>query len=245
MQRLVEPPASLALDALGFSAGGQSIVKQVTLVLPLSGRTLILGPNGAGKSTLLQLIHGMLPPDHGSVVIRQPGAADRPVGAHELGFVLQRPVMLARSVLENVTHALAVRGVARAERESRAQHVLARVGLAALASRPAPRLSGGEQQRLAMARVMAADPACLLLDEPTAHLDPGATASIERLLRDWSTAGTGFVMSTHDLAQARRLADQIIFMHRGEVIEFGPANRFFASPATEIGARFLAGDILE
>ncbi len=245
MQRLVEPPASLALDALGFSAGGQSIVKPVTLVLPLSGRTIVLGPNGAGKSTLLQLIHGMLPPEHGSVGIRQPGAADRPVGAHELGFVLQRPVMLARSVLENVTHALAVRGVARVERGSRAQHVLARVGLAALASRPARRLSGGEQQRLAVARVMAAEPACLLLDEPTAHLDPGATASIERLLRDWSAAGTGFVMSTHDLGQARRLADQIIFMHRGEVIEFSPANRFFASPATEIGARFLAGDILE
>lgn len=245
MQRSAELPHSLALNALGFSASGRSIVKPATLVLPLAGRTIVLGPNGAGKSTLLQLIHGMLVPDQGSVGIRQAGSIERPVGAHELGFVLQRPVMLARSVLGNVTHALAVRGVARAEREPRARRVLARVGLTALESRPARRLSGGEQQRLAIARVMATEPAGLLLDEPTAHLDPGATAAIERLLCDWSAAGTGFVMSTHDLAQARRLADQIVFMHRGEVIEFSPAHRFFTAPDTEIGARFMAGELLD
>ncbi len=245
VQRWAELQHSIAVNALGFSAGGRSIVKPATLLLPLSGRTIVLGPNGSGKSTLLQLIHGMLPANQGSVGIRQPRLVERPVGAHELGFVLQRPVMLARSVLDNVTHALAVRGLARAEREPRARRVLARVGLAALESRPARQLSGGEQQRLAIARVMAADPACLLLDEPTAHLDPGASAAIERLLCDWSAAGTGFVMSTHDLAQARRLADQIVFMHRGEVIEFSPANRFFTSPATETAVRFMAGELLE
>jgi tungstate transport system ATP-binding protein len=143
MQRLAELPHSLALNALGFSASGRAIVKPATLVLPLAGRTMVLGPNGAGKSTLLQLIHGMLVSDQGSVGIRQAGSVERPVGAHELGFVLQRPVMLARSVLDNVTHALAVRGVARAEREPRARRVLARVGLTALESRPARRLSGG------------------------------------------------------------------------------------------------------
>jgi len=240
-----ETAGFLAVNALGFKAGGLSILKPVTMMLPLSGRTIVLGPNGAGKSTLLQLLHGMLLPDQGSVGIRRSGEAERPVGENELGFVLQRPVMLARSVLDNVTHALAVRGVARAGREARAQRELARVGLAELGARSARRLSGGEQQRLALARVMAADPACLLLDEPTAHLDPGATASIERLLGNWSAAGAGFVMSTHDLAQARRLADQIIFMHRGEVIEFSPASQFFSSPRTETGTRFLSGDLLD
>ena len=151
MLRSAETGGFLTVNALGFKAGGRSILKPVTMMLPLSGRTIVLGPNGAGKSTLLQLLHGMLPLHQGSIGICRPGEAERPVGDNELGFVLQRPVMLTRSVLGNVTHALAVRGVASAEREARAQRALARVGLAEFGARSARRLSGGEQQRLALA----------------------------------------------------------------------------------------------
>ncbi len=245
MRRLADDSRVLVLDALAFAANGREIVKPVSLSLPMAGRTVVLGPNGAGKSTLLQLIHGMLPSRPGAVWIRDPREGDRAIAAHDLGFVLQRPVMLARSVLDNVRHALAIRRVAARDHDLIARRALERVGLASLEQRPARRLSGGEQQRLAIARVIAASPSCLLLDEPTAHLDPGATAAIERLLIGLTDAGPGLIMSTHDLGQARRLADQIVFMHRGEVVEFTPVRRFFVSPATDDARRFLAGELLD
>lgn len=245
MQRSVEQSRQLVLDGITFSVAGRPIVKPTSLSLPLAGRTVVLGPNGAGKSTLLQLMHGMLGAGQGTVRIHDPVVGDRPVAAHELGFVLQKPVMLARSVLDNVKHALAIRGVPASDRNPAAQRALERVGLASLGQRPARRLSGGEQQRLAIARVIAASPSCLLLDEPTAHLDPGATAVIERLLIDLSSSGLGLVMSTHDLGQARRLADQVLFMHRGEVVELTDARQFFESASTESARRFLAGELLD
>ena len=245
MPRLDEGSPQLVLRALAFSAAGRTIVQPATLALPLAGRTVILGPNGAGKSTLLQLMHGMLDAGEGTVRIASARSGERPVAAHDLGFVLQRPVMLARSVRDNILHALAVRGVADPDRGAAAQRALDRVGLASFGERPARRLSGGEQQRLAIARAIAASPACLLLDEPTAHLDPGATAAIERLLQDLSDAGLGVIMSTHDLGQARRLAERILFMHRGAVVEFADARPFFDAPSTDIARRFLAGQLLD
>jgi tungstate transport system ATP-binding protein len=245
MQHLVEQSRQLVLDGIAFSVAGREIVKPVNLSLPIAGRTVVLGPNGAGKSTLLQLLHGMLSAGRGSVRVHDPSVGDRPVAAHELGFVLQKPVMLARSALDNVRHALAIRGVASPDRNAAAQTALDRVGLGSLGERPARRLSGGEQQRLAIARVIAASPSCLLLDEPTAHLDPGATAAIERLLSALSNSGLGLIMSTHDLGQARRLADLIVFMHRGEIVEFTAASQFFGSPSTDSARRFLAGELLD
>ena len=153
--------------------------------------------------------------------------------------------MLGRSALANVEHALAVRKVPGEHRRRLALEALNRVGLCSLAERYAPQLSGGEQQRLSIARALAASPRCLLLDEPTSSLDPGAAASIERLLRSLSAQGLGIVMSTHDLAQARRLATDVVFLHGGTVVESGSAQAFFSTPRTEAGRQFLAGDLPE
>jgi tungstate transport system ATP-binding protein len=159
-------------------------------------------------------------------------------------FVFQRPVMLRRSAAGNVRYALATAGVPRRDRAARAQALLARVGLADLAERPARRLSGGEQQRLSLARALARDPAVLLLDEPTASLDPAATKTIEDLIASIAASGVKVAMATHDLGEARRLAGEIILMHRGRIVETGPATDFFRAPQSEHAKTFIAGELL-
>jgi tungstate transport system ATP-binding protein len=234
--------AGLRLRGVGLRIGALDVLAGVDLDLPLDGRTVVVGPNGAGKSTLLQVIHGLVSPSAGMVAGVGPDGAPR---EPRLALVFQRPVMLRRSVRGNVEHALQVAGVPADRRSVRAADALADVGLAALAERAARRLSGGEQQRLAIARAQALEPDCLLLDEPTSSLDPAAGAAIERHLLALSARGCGLVMTTHDLAQARRIAQRVVLMHRGRVVETGEAAAFFAAPRTETGRRFLAGEWLE
>jgi tungstate transport system ATP-binding protein len=159
-------------------------------------------------------------------------------------MVFQRPVLLRRSVFANVTYALALRGTRGPARKARADAALERFGLASLAGRSARVLSGGEQQRLALARAWAVEPEVLFLDEPTASLDPAATRAVEEALAAFRDAGTKIVMTTHDLGQARRLADEIVFLHRGRVIERSPAKTFFDAPASAEGRAFLKGELL-
>jgi tungstate transport system ATP-binding protein len=236
------PAAALRLESVGVRIGAVDVLSEVSLSLPLSGRTVIVGPNGAGKSTLLQVVHRLVRADAGSV---EAIAADGSPAQARLALVFQRPVMLRRSVRANVEHALAVSGVRAAERAARAERALEDVGLAYAADRPARRLSGGEQQRLAIARAQSLAPDCLLLDEPTASLDPAAGAAIERHLLGLSARGVGLVMTTHDLAQARRVAQRVVMMHRGRVVEDSDAALFFSAPRTEAARRFLAGDWLD
>jgi tungstate transport system ATP-binding protein len=158
--------------------------------------------------------------------------------------MFQHPVMLRRSAAANIRYALAAAGIARAERDSRVFELLTLVGLEPLAHRPARRLSGGEQQRLSLARALARDPAVLFLDEPTASLDPAATKAIEDIVRAVSARGIKVVMATHDLGEAKRLAGDIVLLHRGRIIESGPADKFFAAPTTDDAKRFLAGELL-
>jgi tungstate transport system ATP-binding protein len=232
----------LRVHGLGLRIGALDVLAGVDLELPLAGRTVVVGPNGAGKSTLLQALHGLLPPSAGRVEALGGDGRPRPA---RLALVFQRPVMLRRSARANVEHALAVAGWPARERAARADAALADVGLAYAAARPARRLSGGEQQRLAIARAQALGPDCLLLDEPTSSLDPAAGAAIERHLMALSTRGIGWVMTTHDLAQARRVAEVVVLLHRGRVVEAGDAAAFFAAPRTETARRFLAGDWLD
>ncbi len=228
--------AALPMTAtgLGFSAAGTMLLQGVDLVLDAGLPTLLIGPNGAGKSLLLRLLHGLLPPGEGHVTWQ--GAAPP-----RAAMVFQRPVMLRRSVRANVAYPLKLTGAARAARVAEA---LALVGLTELAERPARRLSGGEQQRLALARAAALRPEILFLDEPCASLDPAATAAAERIIQAISDQGCKIVMSTHDLGQARRLAGEVVFLHRGRVWEQAPAGRFFETPATPEAAAFLRGDLL-
>ncbi len=237
-------PASLlplALEHVCFEAGGRRIIDDVSLVIEGGSRTVILGPNGAGKSVLLRLCHGLLAPTAGRIGWN---SHERRNGARKQAMVFQRPVMLRRSALANVAFGLKVAGVGAAARDSRARVALERMGLTHLAERPARVLSGGEQQRLALARAWALNPEVLFLDEPTANLDPGATHEIEAAIAAIHAGGTKIVMVTHNLGQARRLADEVLFLHNGRVAERAPADRFFAGPATPEAAAFLKGELL-
>ena len=158
-------------------------------------------------------------------------------------MVFQRPVMLRRSALANVSYALELAGIPAAEREAQALAALEEVGLRHLAQRPARVLSGGEQQRLALARAWALHPEVLFLDEPTASLDPGATREIETVIKAFDAAGTKIVMATHNLGQARRLGDEVIYLQAGRVMERAPIEEFFARPATAEAAAFMKGEV--
>jgi tungstate transport system ATP-binding protein len=233
-------PLPLRLDDVSYAAGGVAILQRISLTLGAGPRTVILGPNGAGKSILLRLCHGLLRPTAGSVAWSNPLRRD---GRRADAMVFQRPVMLRRSVRANVEYGLKLAGAGRDQRRRIAQERLAAVGLAHLAPRPARRLSGGEQQRVALARAWALDPVILFLDEPTANLDPGATRMVEAIVQAMHAAGTKIVMTTHDLGQARRLADEILFLHRGRLIDHAPAAQFFAAPAAPEAAAFLRGEL--
>jgi tungstate transport system ATP-binding protein len=202
--------------------------------------TVLIGPNGAGKTTLLRLAMGLIEPTSGEVS----WGGRTHVRPTRRAIVFQRPVMLRRSAQANVEYALASAGIARKEWPSRIAELFSLVGLSGLNARPARRLSGGEQQRLALARALARDPQVLFLDEPTASLDPAATKAIEDVIRAVAARGIKVIMSTHDLGEARRLAGEVVLLHRGRVIEQTAATQFFENPKTEEARRFLAGELL-
>jgi tungstate transport system ATP-binding protein len=230
----------LELAEVGFSAGGNRILDGITARFEKGPVSVILGANGAGKSVLLRLCHGLLAPTQGRI------AWDGRFGGdprRRQAMVFQRPVMLRRSALANVAYGLAIAGVGRSERLASARQMLERVGLLALAERPARLLSGGEQQRLALARAWVMKPEVLFLDEPTANLDPSATRAVEAIVAAIAGEGTKVIMTTHDLGQARRLADEILFLHRGRLIERAPKGIFFTQPHTPEASAFLRGDL--
>jgi tungstate transport system ATP-binding protein len=236
------PVLPLTGDGLTVRRGARTLLDDASIRIAGSGADVILGPNGAGKSLLLRVLAGLLAPDSGTVAWA--GTPPDRRRAVRLGLVFQRPVLFRRSVLGNMRYALAAAGVPRADREDRARAALERAALSALAHAPARVLSGGEQQRLAVARALAADPPVLLLDEPTAALDPSATAAIESLIAEAAARGTKVVLVTQDIGQARRIADRVVFLNRGRILEQTPAGAFFDSPATQAAAAFVAGRLL-
>lgn len=227
----------LRLEGVSYAAGGRTIVEPLSLTLEKGMSTIILGANGAGKSVLMRLMHGLLEPSTGRVAWSLPEAGRRQA------MVFQRPVMLRRSALANVLYALEAARVSPQDRERRAREALAEVGLAHAAGRPARVLSGGEQQRLALARAWALHPEVLFLDEPTANLDPGAVREIEAVIKAFDVSGTKIVMSTHNLGQARRLGDEILFLHQGRLAERAPVADFFKRPASAEAAAFIKGEL--
>ncbi|MBL8516269.1 MAG: ATP-binding cassette domain-containing protein [Betaproteobacteria bacterium] len=227
----------LSVRDLGFTIAGHEVIQGVSLDLAAGSRTVVLGPNGAGKSVLLRLLHGLLQPTGGTL---RWAAAD---ARRHQAMVFQRPVMLRRSALANIRFALDVAG-AKGETDARARLALDRVGLGPLAERPARVLSGGEQQRLALARAWALQPQVLFLDEPTASLDPAATRAVEDVIVAMHQAGATIVMTTHDIGQARRLATDLLFLHQGRLIEATPAEAFFAQPRSAEAAAFIRGELL-
>lgn len=236
-------PASelpILLDAVAVNAKGVRILADVSLALHAGAPTVLIGPNGCGKTTLLRLVMGLIAPRGGSIT----WAGRERTEGRRLAMVSQRPVMLRRSAFGNVTYALAAAGFPWRQRRTRAHELLELVGLTNRARRPARRLSGGEQQRLALARALARNPEVLCLDEPTASLDPANTRATEELIAAIAAAGVKVVMATHDLGQARRLAGDVVMLVGGRVCEHAPAHAFFAAPATGQAAAFLRGDLV-
>jgi tungstate transport system ATP-binding protein len=231
----------LKVSELRFAARGTDLIKGISFELGAGTRTVIMGPNGAGKSLTLRLCHGLLEPTGGSVSW---AGADSDGARRRHAMVFQRPVMLRRTARANLIHALSVAGAGRTERARRAEEALARFGLTEFAERPARLLSGGEQQRLAIARAWALKPQVLFLDEPTSALDPAATKAIEEMIAVIHAEGVKIVMTTHDLGQARRIADEILFLHHGRVVEHAPAAQFLDDPSTEEARAFIKGELL-
>ena len=217
-----------------------AILDGVSLKLEAGPPTVLIGPNGAGKTTLLRAAMGLILPTSG--LITWGGREHSPPTRRAIVF--QRPAMLRRSATANVRYALAAADVPRDKHAARTAELLADVGLSGLEQRPARRLSGGEQQRLALARALARDPAILFLDEPTASLDPAATKAIEDIVRTAAARGVKVVMSTHDLGQAKRIGGDVVLLHRGRLIEAAPAEQFFTQPRTKEARKFIAGELL-
>jgi tungstate transport system ATP-binding protein len=230
----------LTLEKLEFAAGGRRIIQSISCDIGAGARTVILGPNGAGKSVLMRLCHGLLTPTSGRVIWHHNGIARRARGQ---AMVFQRPVMLRRSAIANVMYALKLAGMSRSECRLRAEDVLEAVGLTPMAERPARVLSGGEQQRLALARAWALGPEVLFLDEPTANLDPNAARDIENIISAIHASGTKIIMTTHSLGQARRLGDEILFLINGRLVERAPVDAFFKQPQSSEAASFLRGEL--
>ncbi len=231
--------ALVELNEISFVRSGNEYLDRASLALRPDGRTIIVGPNGSGKSLLMRIAHGLLKPTRGHVTTgRRNGCPLRQA------MVFQRPVMLRRSAQANVIHALTLAGTPRRRRREHAERALASFGLSQVADRPARIISGGEQQRLALARAWALRPEILFLDEPSSALDPAATKAVEEGINTFHEHGTKIVLITHDLGQARRLADDVVFMCCGRIIEHTPASRFFSSPVTEAAAGFLRGELI-
>ena len=233
------PKTLLQTRGLCFDAGGKRLIDQIDIDVHSGRRTIVMGANGTGKSLLLRLLHGLIRPTRGEVLWR-----GRPLdrrGRHAQAMVFQRPVMLRRSVLANLRFALSVRGFTGSERSVREAEAMERARLHGLGTRPARVLSAGEQQRLAVARALACAPRVLFLDEPTASLDPVSTHAVEQLIRDAHADGVTTVIATHDAGQARRLGDDLIFMHAGRVVETGCASDVLNTPRSEAARAWLEG----
>jgi tungstate transport system ATP-binding protein len=230
----------LSLDGVCFDAGGRRILHGINASFEAGPRSIIIGPNGAGKSVLMRICHGLLAPSAGTVRWARPLPAS---GPRHQAMVFQRPVMLRRSALDNLLYGLQCAGQAGEAAMARARDALELVGLSDRAARAARVMSGGEQQRLALARAWAIAPQVLFLDEPTASLDPGATREVEAVIQAIHGAGAKIIMTTHNLGQARRLGDEVLFLDAGRLVERAPAETFFTHPGTPEAAAFIQGEL--
>lgn len=220
---------------------GRNLIGPLDLTVEGQGATIVIGPNGAGKTTLLRALHGIERLSDGTLDY----ACPRAEALAAQGFVFQTPVIMRRTVRDNMAYPLALRKTPKAEIAARVEEVADRVGLSFALNRPARVLSGGERQKLALGRALTLRPELLFLDEPCASLDGRATREIEEVLAHEISRNRRIIMSTHDMGQARRLARDVIFVHKGQIVEAAPADQFFNSPVSDAARAFLNGDIVE
>jgi tungstate transport system ATP-binding protein len=230
----------IRFEDASIRSGAVTMLDRISLQIDAGAPTVLVGPNGSGKTTLLRAAMGLVAPSEGRITWGEREHAPPTRRA----FVFQRPAMLRRSVAANLRYALNAASVPAARRRGRIEELLALVGLDGLGKRPARRISGGEQQRLALARALARDPAILFLDEPTASLDPASTKAIEDVIAAIAAQGIKVIMATHDLGEARRLAGDIVLLNRGRLIERADAADFLNAPQTAAAKSFIAGELL-
>jgi tungstate transport system ATP-binding protein len=235
------PILPLKLEDVSFQAGGKRLIKEFDCEFGPGPRSVIIGPNGAGKSLLLKICHGLIPPHTGTV--KWNDLNDASARRHQ-AMVFQRPVMLRRSVNANIHYPLKLRKIPKSKRIILVEEALNISGISRLRDHPARVLSFGEQQKLALARAWALKPQVLFLDEPTASLDPAATHTVEEIIHAIHKQGTKIIMTTHDLAQAKRIADEVLFMFRGRLLERAPASKFFKQPTNDLAKAFVKGELL-
>jgi len=219
----------------------KTILKNVSVTLVNVGFTIVMGPNGSGKTTLLRLMHGLEHARSGSVKWAMGTAAARA----RQSFVFQKPVLMRRSVLENIAYPLLLQNLPKGEAQEIARKWAGSVELGSKLDLDAQLLSGGEQQKLAIARALISEPEVLFLDEPTTNLDGSSMREIESIIQSVNSKGTRVIMTTHDIGQARRLASDVLFLNKGEICEHQSGEQFFAEPSSTAARAYLKGDIVE
>ncbi len=231
----------MRFNEVSLEIGRKRLIHNLNFELAAERRTVVLGPNGAGKSLFLRLVSGLLDASQGQIVFNPQN--DPRKGPAGLVLVFQNPILLRRSVYQNMAFVGWQNGLAKAELDHRIMLALQQARLQEKAHLPARRLSGGEQQRLALARALLAGPTVLLLDEPTASLDPASTHIVENMINRANSDGTKIILVTHDIKQAKRMADEILFIHDGRILVQNEAAAFFADPACEEAQCYLDGRI--
>jgi tungstate transport system ATP-binding protein len=229
---------TIAFEDLVFRPNGRPVIDGLTAQITTRGITAVIGPNGAGKSVTLRLLDGLLAPNGGTIRF---GA--RPPASVRRAFVFQRPALVRTSVAANVELALASQRLRSSVARARVRDALQRVGLSDRADDPARKLSGGEQQRLALARASVSEPELLLLDEPTANLDPSATEAIEALIAGIAKGGTKVILVSHNLGQVARLAEDVLVLDRGRAVEHGSASQVLQTPRSPEARSYIEGEL--
>lgn len=230
----------LILENVSFKADKTQLLHDISFSHNNTGIRAILGPNGAGKSLLLSMIHGIIRPSSGTITW---GGKPADKTKMDRGFVFQKPIVLRRSVRDNIAYPLKTLRSGGNLRGHDIDQMLALSQLTTLANQPAANLSGGEAQRMSIARALITQPTTLLLDEPCSNLDPASTKLIESMIHSFVADGGNVLISTHDLPQARRLADEVIFIESGRLLEQKQANDFFDTPSTQQAKDYLSGHI--
>jgi tungstate transport system ATP-binding protein len=229
----------LTVDRLTFSSKGKKIINNITFQTKSNGITFIIGPHGAGKTLTLRMIHGILKPDCGTILWGK--TPPIPEVRKRQSMLFQSPILLRRSVSANIEFVLKQRNLYSKEK---CDALLHEARLSDKASLPAQILSGGEKKRLALIRALATEPEILLLDEPTANLDPVSIFEIEKIITATSQKGIKIFLVSHDINHAKRLADHVIFLYSGTVIEQSAASDFFRKPQHSIAQNYLDGKIV-
>lgn len=217
-----------------------TILGPINLTIKEGGINVVLGPNGSGKTTLLKGLHGIVRLQKGSVR----WSISKKESIEKQMFVFQSPVMLRRSVLENLVYPLKLKKVPKAQALCKAEEWAKKISMSNFIHQKATRLSQGEKQKLALARALITLPKMLFLDEPSASLDGQTTIEIERLLNASLKLGTTIIMSTHDIGQAKRLANNILFLKEGKLESIQSAEEFFKNPKSTSAKKFIAGNIV-